>query len=163
MKQQYGLTLIELMIVVLLLALLAMAASPFTSRWVDNARITETLGIMEQAVGQARAAALRNPALIIGDTPASIICNTDGEIRVRLPVLNNTTLNCTSATPPAQPWTSKLPRNTSLKASGTSDWACVCFNNKGLVTQEAACSGCSDNLTLTILSGAESESDISMQ
>ena len=52
-KLQSGLTLVEMMIVVLLIGLLALMASPLTGSWVHGARVGEALGAMEQAVGQA--------------------------------------------------------------------------------------------------------------
>lgn len=149
-------TLIELIIVIALLAILAAAAAPFTSKWIESARITETIGILEQAVGQARAAALRNPTALSGDTPASKICNDSTGVHIVLPIAGNSTLDC--ASPPAQPWLSKLPANTTIK-QGANDWACVCFNNKGLLTTTtASCSACTTSLALTISSGSDNES-----
>ncbi len=154
-QHQKGMTLIELIIVIALLAILAAAAAPFTTKWVESARITETHGILEQAVGQARAAALRNPTALSGDTPASKICNDSTGVHIVLPIASNSVLDC--ASPPAQPWLNKLPLNTTIK-QGANDWSCACFNNRGLLTNStASCTGCATSLALTIIAGSEND------
>lgn len=61
-KVNRGFTLIELMIVVLIVGLMLLVAAPFTRTWTDSAKLTEAKGILTQAVGVAKASALRNPA-----------------------------------------------------------------------------------------------------
>lgn len=153
MKQR-GMTLIELMIVVALVAILAMALSPFTARWVDSARLTQSQGIMEQAIGQARASALRNPAAISGNAPASMLCSTANTIVLYVPIASDTSLSCPDTTPPSQPWSNAVPAPVTFKQN-TATWSCTCFNNKGLLTQQGSCANCSNSLTFLITSGAE--------
>lgn len=60
-RRSAGLTLVELAIVLLILALLALAAAPFTRAWVDGNRQLQMRSRLMEGVGQARALALRNP------------------------------------------------------------------------------------------------------
>lgn len=56
-----GFTLIELMIAIAIMALLLLAAAPFTQSWVDGTRQVRARSNLLEAVGQARALAMRNP------------------------------------------------------------------------------------------------------
>ncbi len=159
--KQSGLSLIELMVVVLLIGILSLLATPLTGSWINSARVGETLGAMEQAVGQAKAAALRNPAAVQGDVAASVVCvSPQGVLSVR---------SATPAVPPnpvAAPtcagggtvlWTT--PLHTSVKielvvGNVTEAWSCGCFTNKGLLTKTADnCLACSSNLELRVTAG----------
>lgn len=155
MKQR-GMTLIELMIVVAILAVLIMAVAPFTGSWVDRARVTQSQGILEQAIGQARSAALRNPAAVSGNAPASMLCSTNNKVLLFVPVATDTSLTCPDTTPPSQPWSNDIPTPVTLKHASVT-WSCSCFNNKGMLTREGSCTSCSNSLVLLITSGSENE------
>lgn len=157
---QSGLTLVEMMIVVLLIGLLALLASPLTGSWVNGARVGESLGAMEQAVGQAKAAALRNPAAIQGENAASAIClSPEGVLSVN-PAKPATPPDAASpatcgAGGPAPLWSTRLPSGVIVK-TGIHDWSCSCFTNKALLTNSGtACGGCGNSLEFTISSGSE--------
>lgn len=160
---QKGVTLVELMIVILIIGLLALAASPFTSTWVKNARTAEGASAVEEAIGRAKAAALRNTARIIGDKPASLICLTDSNTKVSLIVPSSTVPAPSCDT--AAAWSADISSIVSIKTikDGTaSSWACSCFNNKGLPTKEGTvCGACSDSLNFKFShdghSGAEGD------
>lgn len=154
-----GLTLVELLIVVVLIGLLAMLASPLTGNWVNGARVGESLAAMEQAVGQAKAAALRNPAAIQGPDAASAIClSTDGVLSVR-PAKPAAPPNVAEAATcgaggPAPLWSTRLPANVTIKI-GTAAWSCSCFTNRALLTTSGIpCGGCGTSLAFTITSGS---------
>lgn len=155
MRRQQGVTLIELMVVVLLLGLLALASSSLTSHWGYEAKVTETLGLMEQAVGQARSAALRNPAAIRGDNPASMLCSDGSRVRLVLPTVAVNNLSC-SGTAPAEPWSGTLPGGIAVKESNSA-WACTCFSSKGLPFRSGSvCGSCSATLDFEISSTGNS-------
>jgi prepilin-type N-terminal cleavage/methylation domain-containing protein len=56
-----GVTLIELMVTLVILALLLLAALPFTSSWVYSARVNDGKAKVIEGYGLAKALALRNP------------------------------------------------------------------------------------------------------
>lgn len=129
----------ELMIVILIIGLIAVAASPFTDRWVSTARVSEGVAAMQEAVGRAKAAAMRNTIKVSGDNGASRICFADATLKVVVPTAADQAPSCDS--PPL--WSAKLADKVAIKVSNV-DWSCSCFNNKGLLTKAGACNTCSD-------------------
>lgn len=86
-KQQRGVTLIELMIAIALLAMLALAIFPLGRAWVANAQITKTEKLFLEAYSRAKNEAIRNPNAVTIDstTPAAVLIvdNTNKMITVR--------------------------------------------------------------------------------
>jgi prepilin-type N-terminal cleavage/methylation domain-containing protein len=147
--RQAGVTLIELMIVILIIGLIAMAASPFTSVWVKDARMAEAAAALEQAVGKAKSTAMRNATRVTGDAPASMLCLSASKTKVSLvaPATPGGGLTC-DLTPI---WSVSLAEIVSVGTLDSSDvatdWSCSCFNNKGLPTKTGAqCTACSNSL-----------------
>lgn len=155
--KQSGMTLIEVMVVVLLIGLLSLAASPFTSAWVRSSDVSKTLSALEQAVGSAKAAALRNQAGVQGDVAAGALCLSNRNLQLVTAVAGGSALNCSAVPAGAVLWSTSIPESVVIKL-GTANWTCSCFTNKGLLSSTAAnCNTCGTNLTFTVTSGAESE------
>lgn len=84
MVRQRGVTLIELMIGIALLAILAMAIFPLGRAWVANQQITKTEKEFLEAYSRAKNEALRNPNAVKEDDVAATlkVNNTDKKIEV---------------------------------------------------------------------------------
>ena len=67
MVSQRGVTLIELMVAIALLAILALAIFPLGRAWVANQQITKTEKLFLEAYARAKNEALRNPNAVKGD------------------------------------------------------------------------------------------------
>lgn len=164
--RQAGLTLIEMMIVVLLIAILALLATPLTSGWIDSARLGEAQGALEQAVGHAKAAALRNPAGLKTGQAASAIClSGTGVLSVHnaTPVVAPNVavpVKCGAGAPTAA-WSTQLPPNITIKNNDQA-WTCSCFTNTALLTKTDDCAACGTSMTFKITSGSESPHEVNI-
>lgn len=148
---------IELMIALALVSILALMAVPLTVSWSNQAKLTETAAILDQAFGRAKSSALRNPAGVAG-TAASALCFAGGQVSLRLAEDSDTPADCGATTTPS--WSATLPDGVTLSAVGTnSALSCVCLNNKSSLLSEAAdCGGgCTDTLNLTATAGGEND------
>lgn len=149
--KQTGVSLIEMMVVLLIIGLLAVAASPFTSAWVQGAEVNKTLALLEQAVGGAKANALRNPTGIQGQDAASALCLSGRDLRL---VPAASLANCPAA---VALWSAQVPANVTIKVADA-DWSCSCFTNRGLLaTTDDNCGACAGSLAFTVAAGSESE------
>ncbi|PUA29126.1 MAG: hypothetical protein B0W54_00500 [Cellvibrio sp. 79] len=153
--KQHGLTLVEMMIVVVILGILAAAASPLTTRWVDNAKLNEGAAALDEAIGRAKAAAMRNTARInSSDQAASRLCFSAEKIKLVVPANATDPLTC-DLTPV---WSVTLSDRVKIKVDDA-NWQCSCFNNRGLITnpKPAVCDTCSSSLMFTFTTGDHSE------
>lgn len=155
-----GHTLIEAMTVITIIALLVLAGSPMTGKWVNGADIARTEGNLSQAIGHAKSLALRNPAGAINQTPAAAICISNTN---KLTVLQHSGTSAPSCTGPAgvQSWETQLDSDVSIyemigTTASTTGVACMCFNNKGLITQ-TSCTTCASNTTFKLEAGSKYE------
>lgn len=83
MVSQRGVTLIELMIAIALLAILALAIFPLGRAWVANQQITKTEKLFLEAYARAKNEALRNPNAVKGDVKAASLEVTSTTVLVK--------------------------------------------------------------------------------
>ncbi|SDS65139.1 prepilin-type N-terminal cleavage/methylation domain-containing protein [Halopseudomonas litoralis] len=123
-RSQAGLTLIELAIVLLIVGLLALMATPLTSSWGASADLHTAGGQLNQAYAHARAAALRNAGGAKGEEGAARIV-LDPQVR-ELRVCTLAADNCQKVL-----WRSALPVGVELSVLGGA--FPINLNNLGLL------------------------------
>lgn len=122
-KQQNGVTLIELLITITLLGILAAQVMPLGRAWIANTQISNAEKSLVEALGKARNEALQNPEGNIGATTlasAIEVNNTNKEIIVK-----------NGKTPPETIWKTKIPATVSISLSpiGCTTNNTINFNN----------------------------------
>jgi len=155
MKQQ-GVTLVELMVVVAIFGLLALAGLSFTGNWANSNRVFDGENLLSQAFNYGKAASLRNQDGVTTDTPAAIICSQNNELSVRGIDSGVSEASCTSDN---VIWKAAIHERLSITDKDNNvSFSCACLNNRGRLTvQGTACTACSTGLTFEIASGGESE------
>ncbi|CAD5108228.1 pilus assembly FimT family protein [Zestomonas carbonaria] len=148
MKRHAGFSLVELMIVVTLLGVLLMVAAPFTAAWSDSAQVRDAEGLLNQGIGRAKAAALRNRHGMIDDQPSALLC-LDGDKMLSLHEAAGTGSPASCDAP--RQWSAQLPQRVAVQ-SGGSDFACLGFDARAMPIDLG---GCADNQTLALSAGSE--------
>jgi prepilin-type N-terminal cleavage/methylation domain-containing protein len=133
----HGFTLIELMVALSLSALLAMLAVPFTVSWVASARQLQARGDLVDAVGRARAIALRNGNLRGPDQPVSRVSLINGLLTVR------------DVGAAATVWSTQFHPTVALTLADGTPFNCMSFNSRGWPINDGTCSLVAPQLVLT--------------
>lgn len=146
-KVNRGFTLIELMIVVLIVGLMLLVAAPFTSAWTESANLTKGKGVLTQAIGRAKAAALRNRAGAEGIESAAAVCiDNSNTITVRgaIPAVSPTP-RITAGCPATGTllWTGQLPNTLEIEGkvngSPTAAITCLKLDNRAFPLGSSTC------------------------
>lgn len=160
MKSQAGFSLVELMVTVAIMALLLLAAMPFTRDWVDGNRQMQVRNQLWEGVAQARSVALRNPDRASGgDTPAARlqfdgagvlqVSDNDGSVLWQARLAGRPLLKRASA--------AGFADAAALQNSGeAAGFTCLAFNNRGQRV-DAACNGAISPADTRIAIGVRSQ------
>ncbi|SDW62008.1 prepilin-type N-terminal cleavage/methylation domain-containing protein [Pseudomonas kuykendallii] len=152
-RQARGFSLIELMISVALLAFLVLIAGPFTSAWSNGAKVRDAEGVLNQGIGRAKAAALRNRYGIVDGKPAATLCLSDSNL-LSLHEANDKDTPATCLT--HSPWQAQLPASVSVTLTAdASTLSCLSFDNHAAPASASVPSGCSSSTALTLAAGGE--------
>lgn len=156
-----GYTLIEVLIVIGIFAATVLTVAPLTGAWLREAQMVETEGELTQAIGRAKAIALRNEMAAIGNNPAAAIC-INRPAAPALPTItvregaNGVSPSCEAVPAGVQAWQTPLRREVAITANNI-DVNCICFDNRGLLTTAGGCGACSVNTVFTLAAGGGSE------
>lgn len=123
-----GISLVELMVVIALIAILALSIFPLGRSWISNSKITQTQKIILEAYSKTRNEALRNPNHVKGNTKAAVLQLESGEI-----VVNDSAGQLI--------WKSKIPTNVEVEFIDCSDVTNQVVLNNNAHRLTASCEG----------------------
>ncbi|MBE1161863.1 pilus assembly FimT family protein [Dyella acidiphila] len=156
-----GLSLIELMVTLALLAFLVMVGLPLTSAWVQSAHQRDAAGMLTEGLGRAKALALRNPqGLTDQSLPVAVTCLSGRNLSVV--AADASGADCSQS----QQWGMQLPTDASIvqapllaSASTTAAAAvamqCVAFNERGIALSTSVGSLTCTSSSLNVLVGSQ--------
>lgn len=152
--QQRGLTLIELMVTLVIMAFLLLVGISLGGDWVSGARTQKARSDLEQGWGMAKALALRNPCQTLEGQAAAVLtlehsANNGYQVRVDAVAGAATCSYLASRTLPT--WSVVLPAGVQVSIDGAAlpagtprTWS---INNRGLLVNPA------DNTSLVVQRG----------
>ena len=150
-----GFTLIELLITVALVGLIALAALPFTTSWVDSSVTQDTAANVRHLLAKAQAHALKNPLGRTTGEPTVAVCSDGADLWLDegTPVISPF---CDRAKDKATFITSLSGR--AALTDGNNRFECLCLDNKARpISSGANCSLCSGAITFSVHVGEYSE------
>ncbi|WP_284321888.1 type IV pilin protein [Dyella acidisoli] len=123
-----GFTLIEVMVVIGLVAFLLTLGIPLAREWVLSAHQREAKGALDEALGRAKALALRNPQGLTDQTlPAAAVCLTAGKLVVVPATAQKITCDTKAE------WAQSLPSDATIVLTKTNiPFQCVAYNERGV-------------------------------
>lgn len=123
-----GFTLIELMVTIGLVAFLLTLGVPLAREWVQSAHQRDAANILNEALGRAKALALRNPQGLTDQTlPAAAVCLIGGKLSVVSAGTKNTVCGANIE------WTKPLSSDASVVLTTTNiPFQCVAYNERGV-------------------------------
>ena len=151
--RQKGISLIELMVTIAILAILVITGTSLTGLWSKQAELDKATMSLKSAMGIAKATAIRNEFALNTNQPSSQICF--DEITKQLTIHKASSTGSASCSSPIV-FNYPLHSDTVIKNSDTSLFKCYAFNNFGQVTTEIT-TNCKTNLSLTISNGSLNE------
>lgn len=154
MRCHRGYTLIEILIVIAILASVVLLAAPLTGSWTTDANFQESEGQFKEAIGKAKSVALRNEMRALGETPVAAICISGTNALTVRKGATDTPPSCAATPAGAQVWQTQISTKVTIK-SNSSPVSCICFNNKGLVTNNGNCSACASKTELELIIGSD--------
>lgn len=150
-----GFSIIELMVVLALLAVTLAKGIPFTVEWINSSRVATASSVMVEAVGLAKAQALRNPVGMINAGAISAVCLDNGQVQVVAAANENSPAGCANSS--KMLWAQNISPNLNILAEDNS-FECLCFDSKARFNTTASCDGCSRSSAFTLSLGGSSDS-----
>lgn len=150
MNRASGFSLIEMMVVVAILGILAVAGTALTVNWVKQAEITKTVSSLANAISLAKSTSMRNERGFTDNSAASQIClNSNNILSVHKPT-SSASASCTSTSI----YSFQIPANVQIKDVSSTTLNCIAFGHLG---DQQNTSPCTADKVLTITNGSLSE------
>lgn len=150
------------MIVVLIIGLMVLVSSPFTSAWANSASTTKYEGEIAYAITLAKTVALRNQAGVDVDGQVTAVCIS--AVNNRLYVTEaSAAVEADCGTSGTIIYQLDLPENLTVSKSDNSAFEMasgdgLCFNNRGLQVITTAADFCNDNTNSNLIVAVGDES-----
>lgn len=152
------------MLVVLIIGLMVLVASPFTSAWSNSASVTKYEGVINYAISLAKTAAQRNEAGVDRAGQVTALCVSAGNDRLyveQASVVAGVIVEADCTLSSEIIYQADLPSNLTVTrdddtAFEMSDGDGLCFNNRGLQVITAVADSCNASTGLKITVGNES-------
>ena len=150
-----GLSLIELMVTITILAILVVTGTSLTGLWSKQAELDKATMSLKSAMDLAKSTAIRNEFAKSMDYAASQICFDQNERK--LSVHKATVMESASCTTTIV-FSYPLSQTIEIKDANSSNFKCFSFNHFGQVSTEIT-GNCKMNLSLTISNGSLNETN----
>jgi prepilin-type N-terminal cleavage/methylation domain-containing protein len=150
MNRASGFSLIEMMVVVAILGILAVAGTALTVNWVKQAEITKTVASLANAISLAKSISIRNERGFTDNSAASQIClNSNNILSVYKPT-STASASCTSTSI----YSYQIPANVQIKDVSSTPLNCIAFGHLG---DQQNILPCTTDKVLNITNGSLSE------
>ena len=162
-NRSQGFTLIELLVTITLVGILLGVGLPFTSSWVDGAKVTETESQLQHAIALAKAEAMRNPIGTEANKPVAAICRVDdnGKIKLEVKLADSAGNLCELANTNKALWSTTLKGGVSLQLdNATPTLGYLMFNSRGSLFTAASCptgKTCPASVDVTVAAGSDTD------
>ncbi|MDM1345335.1 prepilin-type N-terminal cleavage/methylation domain-containing protein [Acinetobacter pseudolwoffii] len=153
--KERGVSLMELMITITILAILVVTGTSLTALWSKQAELDKATMSLKSAMSLARSTAIRNEFSQNSDDAASQICfdQNKNELSVHKATATESA-SCTTTVVFSYPLSSTIE----IKNANNTDFKCFSFNSFGQITTEIT-GNCKTNLSLTISNGSLNETN----
>ena len=145
-----GFSIIELMIVILIMGLALMKGVPLTVDWVNSARVTEAESALVEAVGLAKAKALRNSRGVIDGSAVTAVCYGNAMVNVVEAAAAGSPAQCSGGS--TQLWKKSLSGSVDITVGGAA-FVCLCVDAKAQLSVLGGCNACSTSTTFALSAG----------
>ena len=150
-----GLSLIELMVTITILAILVVTGTSLTGLWSKQAELDKATMSLKSAMDLAKSTAIRNEFAKSMDYAVSQICFDQNKKEIS--VHEATAMESASCTTTIV-FSYSLSQTIEIKDANSSDFKCFSFNHFGQVSTEIT-GNCKTNLSLTISNGSLNETN----
>ena len=141
-RARAGFTLIELVVTLAIIAILAAAGLPFAKSWMDGTRKLQAASNLIEAVGQARAIAMRNPHAQSGAAlPLAAVVYDNANQLLSVMSSDGTTWSTVWSGHTASRGSSIKIQLQVIGTAGQVDLGCVAFNSRGIQVPASGVAG----------------------
>jgi prepilin-type N-terminal cleavage/methylation domain-containing protein len=149
-KKNKGVTLIELMVGIAIIAILLAAGTPLAIGWINSSKMQQTVSVIKQGMTIAKSKSLQNPSAAKGNELSSVLIAKDAELCVYDKKPASMACNLTGVV-----WKATTPGTFLLNGANPQ---CIALNNAGMaVSDTIGTTVCGTALTYSASKGNEND------